>query len=204
MNARRSSRFAGIVLIAMVTSTVAGCAYGAAVRPHLLAEYRGDGKISKIKNIFNPGVELVFEPFPLAHEFSAVYRIDGLPKRPVPYWVDLVVPEPGDQWKMRSGASIRIGVPGTLKLSVHRATGEVIFECEWSPEEEGWSMDVGGAAAGYLDHVHKRPRVNETDIWPEEFRGPGADPATLEVVWKPDPATPDKMAYVRMRSGGRM
>jgi len=80
----------------------------------------------------------------------------------------------------------------------------VIFECEWSPEEEGWSMDVGGAAAGYLDHIHKRPRVSETDIWPEEFRDSGADPATLEVVWKPEPATPDKLTYVRMRSGGTM
>ncbi len=81
MNVSRWSPFSGVVLIAMVASTVAGCAYRAAVHPHLLAEYRGDGKISEIKNIFNPGVELVFEPFSLAHEFSAIYRIDGLPKR---------------------------------------------------------------------------------------------------------------------------
>ncbi len=181
---------------------VAGCAYRAAVHQDQLAAYRGDGKISKIEFLPNPGVELSFEPFSLARSFTGVYRLDGLPKRPAPYWVDLVVPDPGDQWRIQSGEPIRIGVPGTLKLSAHRATGEIIFECQWSPEEQGWSIGPAGAAAGYLDHIHKRPKAEETRIYPEDLQGPGAEPATLEVTWEPEASTPNKMGYVRVQSGG--
>jgi hypothetical protein len=197
----RSTAFA-VLAVTMFVCTVAGCAYRAAVRRSQLEAYQGEGTITKIKFLPNPGVKIVFAPFSLAHAFAAVYRIDGLPKRPVPYWVDLVVPDPGDQWKTRSGGPIRIGVPGTLKLSAHSAAGEVIFECQWSPEEHGWSLGDGGAAAGYLDHIHKHPRVNETHIYPEDFKVPPANPATLEVAWEPAAGVPNKDAYVRMRSGG--
>jgi hypothetical protein len=202
MGVMRVSLSGTILIASILTSSLAGCAYRTAVHQDQLAAYRGDGRISKIEFLPNPGVELTFAPFSLARPFSAVYRIDGLPKRPSPYWVDLVVPDPGDQWRIRSGEPIRIGVPGTLKLSAHRATGEPIFECQWSPEEDGWSIGAAGAAAGFLDHIHKRPKVEETRIYPEDFKGPGAGPATLEVTWEPGVGVPNKMGYVRMQSGG--
>ena len=198
----RGSLSGTLVIAFFSLISVPGCAYRAAVHQDQLAAYRGDGRISKIEFPPNPGVELSFEPFSLASSFTAVYRLDGLPKRPTPYWVDLVVPNPGDQWRIRSGEPIRIGVPGTLSLSAHRATGEAIFECQWSPEEQGWSIGAAGAAAGYLDPVNKRPKIDETRIYPEDFKGPGAEPATLEISWEPVASTPNKMGYVRMQSGG--
>jgi hypothetical protein len=202
MRSRRWSALRGLVLVATLSAVFVACAYRAAVRQDHLSAYRGDGQISRIEYLPNPGVELTFERFSLAHPFAATYRIDGLPRRPVPYLVDLVVPDPGDEWRVRSGEPIRIGVSGTLSLSAYSGTGEVIFECRWSPEVHGWSMGPEGAAAGYIDHLHKQPRTKETQIYPEAFRGAGADPATLAVAWDPGPGSPDKVAYVRMQSGG--
>lgn len=138
---------------------VTACASRAPVSNSLLSAYRGDGTISEIKFAPYPGVEVRFEPFPLSRPFSVVYRIDGLPKRPSPYSIELVATEPRELRTIRSGEPIRIGVPGTLKLAARRVTGEVIFECEWSPEERGWSIGSAGAAAGFLDHIHERPRT---------------------------------------------
>jgi len=202
MTSKSCSPLAVIQIATLLAAVATACAYRAAVRQSHLAAYQGDGKISEIEFLPNPGVRLVFEPFPLAQPFAATYHIDGLPKRPLPYFVDLVVPEPGDQWQIRSGEPIRIGIPGTLTLSAHRATGGVIFQCQWSPEVHGWSIGVDGAAAGYLDHVHERPRTMETHIYPEDFQGAGADPATIDVVWEPGPGAPEKFGYVRLRSGG--
>jgi len=195
----RSLSAAIVILIGLLP--LAGCAYRAAVHKDQLEGYGGDGVISKIEFLPNPGVEVSFEPFPLSHSFTAVYRLKGLPIRPAPYWVELVVPKPGDQWKVRSGEPIRIGVPGTLKLSAHRATGEVIFECIWSPEEKGWSIGPAGAAAGYLDHSQPRPKT-ETQIYPWDSKDPGTQPTSLELAWEPGANVPDKLGYVRMQSGG--
>ena len=189
----RNGRVPGfrLAVTSVLACAVAACAYRAAVRREQLEAYLGDGSISKIRFLPNPGVKIVFESFSLAHPFRTVYRLDGLPKRPLPYWVDLVVPDPGDQWMKRGlYEPIRIGVPGTLKLSARDGAGQVIFECQWSPEEQGWSIDDSGAAAGYLDYLHKHAKTEETSINPEDFGAPPAGPATLEVVWEPGAGVP--------------
>jgi len=180
-----------------------GCVMKAVFSPRHLSNYRGDGTISKIKFLPNPGVKVEFEHFPLSRPYRAIYRLEGLPRRPSPYWVHLVVANARELNPNLNGP-IRIGIRGTLTLWSRDSLGHTIFYCSWSPEEHGWSTGCGSGihevCAGFLKLYG--PRVQQAYILPGDVRGSLGEKLSLEVSWDPESAESKYEAWVLLRCGG--
>jgi len=177
---------------------LASCSVKGMLMPMHLSDYRGDGTISRIRLLPNPGVMVEFPPFSLGKPHHAKYRLDGLPRRPFPYFMSLVVPYPEDYVVSREHGLYR--VPGTLDLALRDESGSVVFQCHGEP---WWSAVFGGtfsnaeAQFGTCDG----PRGDKPYILPEDLRSTSFT-WSLDIAWEPTEATPDVEGRLTLRSGG--
>ena len=185
----RSTLCAGL-LLSNATALLVACSLKGMLTPMRLSDYRGDGTITKIRFLPNPGVRIDFEEFSLARPYRASYRLDGLPKRPFPYSVEIIVPGPH-----------RGSLQGFLSLVLRDSGGRTIFHCQGSP---GCSeVPKGGEARCTFVKLYG-PRVVESWIMPVDFLPDSLRPSTLEITWEPLAGSPDRQAHIRMASGGEI
>ena len=166
--------------------------------PLNLDAYKGDGTISEIHFRPNPGIKVEFAPFSLNQGLHTVYRINGLPRRPIAYRVELVVPGVEDYEYTHEG--IKIGLEGVLDFQSRDESGRVIFSCRGSPEQLGWGLS--GTEAFRHPCARDQPRAHQALIMPEDFEGPKDGPRELEVSWEPGHSSQARTGYIRLRSGG--
>src|SRR5262245_53206552 len=80
--------------------------------------YKGDGSISPIRFILNPGVRVDLGSLDLSEPVDRTYCIEGLPAVSDQfYFVSLRVYDPGEL-RIKSDSPIRFGLPGELELEV--------------------------------------------------------------------------------------
>jgi len=194
MMARRSQLLA--ILAALL---ICGCSLKAMFTPMHLDNYRGDGTISHIHFLPNPGVLVEFEPFPLSKPYHAQFRLDGLPRRPFPYFASLVVPYPDDFVVSKQLELFR--VPGTLDLALVRDDGTTVFRCQGVPS---WSGVFGGTFSDAEAEFAKcdGTRGNQPYILPDDLEPQAQSRLLLEVSWSPGQGALDVKGRIKLRSGG--
>jgi hypothetical protein len=184
-------------LISLSVVVMVGCSLRGMLTPMPLNEYRGDGSISRINFIPNPGVLIEFAPFQISSAFQGEYRLAGLPRRPFPYIPVLVVPYP-DDYELPTRGEL-FNVPGTLELRLLRSDGSTVFECQGVP---GWSAVFGGtfsnAEAGFASCGGDRGE--KPYILPEDIDA-GND-MVLKVAWAPSGGPAGVKGWLKLQSGG--
>lgn len=184
----RSALCVGLLLSNCAALSVA-CSLKGMFTPMRLSGYRGDGTITRIRFLPNPGVRVDFEEFSLARPYRTTYRLDGLPRRPFSYSVDIMVPGPH-----------RGSLQGFLSLVLRDAGGRTIFHCQGSPA----CSDVSeGEEAECTFLKLYGPRVVQSRIMPVDFLPASLRPSTLEITWEPPAGSPERQAHIRMTSGGK-
>jgi len=177
-----------------------GCSVRAVLTPIHLDEYRGDGSILRVNLRANPGVLVRFESFEISRPYSATYRLNGLPSRPHPYVIELIVPYP-ENWKASVNDHGLFFVPGVLSIRLLDESRAIIFECDGKP---GWGgafgRDVRQAKVGFGTCPGVRgdqPYIMASDIVKDEGRA-----LRLELEWKPERDNQRAEAWLQVQSGG--
>ncbi|MGH9785205.1 MAG: hypothetical protein ACRD88_13570 [Terriglobia bacterium] len=189
--------FLNLLLILGVT-TNASC-FLMNLRPQLdVADYRGDGIISKIRSAENPGFTVDFEQFSLAKAYAAKFRLDGLPKPhgATPYEAGLIIglaATEESQWPTMPRSLLHKDV-GTLMIKLEGPTGDALFEGVGELESLNWHKFIGDSPFGSVPVWRYLPDAN----------GNVSDqPWFLVVAYTPGPDSIERVASVRFTAGGR-
>jgi hypothetical protein len=163
------------------------------------SEYRGDGQLSKLKFLLNPGVQVDFEKFVLNAPYKAHYRIDGLPPHRSGYFVGMAVDisQADDDQHPRQLVSAPVG---TLGLRLRSKTGRVLFDCTGPVDQLQWSWVVGERLGRFAGRTS--PRAQESFIFSDYFETDDL-PSALEVSYEPLSTAPNVNAWIRLSAGGQ-
>ncbi len=161
--------------------------------------YQGDGVISKIKFLPNPGIKVEFEKFSLSRPYSKTYRLEGLPRHRSDYFVGLAVAVEQPDFDQNPRAVLERPA-GTLHLVLRDGSGTSLFDCQRPVNQIQWTW-VAGERLGWFGKV-AGPRSETSKIFPADLKSP-QPPTTLEVQYEPAPESPDVSAWVRVVAGGQ-
>lgn|SRR5262245_60044265 len=191
-------------LRAVMLMTVAGCmamscSFKGMLTPMHLDAYGGDGSISRVKYLPNPGVRIEFEKFDLSHRYEADYRLDGLPQRPFAYHLDLVVPYPQDWQPSESSDLLRVS--GELTIKVVDNAGTALYICSGAPWWGGtFGKDIREARACFAQC--RGLHGDMPYIIPDDLSEPSRLPLTISVAWVPGADPQELKGWFRLQSGG--
>jgi hypothetical protein len=179
----------GVVLLALTL----GCHLPVAV-----SSYQGDGKISRIPFLPNPGVRVDFERFSLRSTYNAKYRLEGLPRRPSAFYVGLSVDVQQEDFD-QNPKEVTKAPGGVLALRLLSNEGKVLFDCSRTIDRLDWTWAAGSRMGLCLGR--QAPRGTESLIYPEWIDSDDP-PAFLEVHYDPVPNAPDVVGWIRLSAGG--
>lgn len=93
------------VLGALMVGNGLGC-----MLPVRISGYRGEGRITRVPFLLNPGFQVDFEQFPASDAHKASYKLNGIPKHDDTYRVGIVllVPDADLNDRPRFGAGSRV------------------------------------------------------------------------------------------------
>lgn len=180
-------------------SSVAGTLVISCHLPVRVSGYRGDGTISKVDFLLNPGFQVEFEQFSLSAVHRATYRLDGLPKHHDTYRVGIVLAVLPQELGRRPKALDDVQL-STLQVRLIDGTGRSIFECRSSLGEMSWTW-TREQFFGTLHSPESPACVNSTFML-GKLDSPPYLPTLLEVTYEPASGAVDLMAKVRVIAGG--
>lgn len=178
---------------------VVGMSFWGCHLPVRISDYRGDGAITRLRNIRNPGFQVHFEKFSLASPYKAAYRVDDLPQHFYLYHVGLL-PElarlEGEQWI----ELISEGKLGKLSLRLLDGAGEIIFDASMDFSKLYWR----GSHAGLFGEINSvdLPMDMVSTFTYTAWGPPPNIPAILEVTYEPGANSPERMANIQITAGG--
>src|SRR6267142_1167550 len=163
-----------------------------------ISSYRGDGKISRILFLPNPGVRLDFEGFSLTSAYSAKYRLDGLPSHRSAFYVGLSVNVQQEDFDQNPKEVTRVP-GGVLSLRLLSKDGKMLFDCSRTIDKLDWTWAAGSRMG--LCEGRRAPRGTESFIYPEWIDSDDP-PAFLEVHYEPAANAPNITGWIRLSAGG--
>lgn len=149
-----------------------------------VSSYNGDGVIAVTgKNFINAGYVVDFDSFSLGEEFSAEYKIEGLPKINASLSARMVLSSVDVKLEEMQGATIGISL---------EADGEVLYE---------YDGPLSGCrqAFGFISYIYCRG-ANGYDV--DAAITDSKDKLILRVNYKPGDNLLDAKAFFRLARGG--
>lgn len=169
-------------------------------RPLRIHGYHGDGSISALRFLSNPGVQVDFESFSLTAAYKASYRLDGLPKHRFGYRIGLL-PTVTQADHDQSPHEITDKPGGSIRLRLEDGTGRILFDTHSSLDQLNWTW-VRHERLGQIYPGVSSTREQISEILPDEFLAAPHDPRSLVVEYEPGQTPPDVMARLRLTAGG--